>query len=75
MRKRKNILMHEATASEPWVDIRCAADHTGMSVPFLRKQVRLKRIPFVRAGTKNLRFRKSELDQWMKARSHIGELA
>jgi len=64
--------MHNSAAPEPWCDIRSAAEYLDVSVPFLRKQVRLGRIPFARAGRKNLRFRKSELDEWMKGQSHGG---
>jgi len=57
-----------------WWDIRKSAEYLDVSVAFLRKAVRLKKIPFARAGTKNLRFRKSELDEWMKAHSCEGEV-
>jgi len=50
-----------------WCDIREAASYLRVSTAFMRKQVRLGRIPCARAGTKNLRFRKSELDEWMKS--------
>lgn len=60
--------MHQLSDSNNrWWDIREAADYLRVSVAFMRKQVRLERIPFARAGSKNLRFRKSELDEWMKA--------
>ena len=52
-----------------WADIRAAAHHLGMSVAFLRKQVRLGRIPFARAGSKSLRFQLSKLDEWMQENS------
>ena len=57
----------------PWCDIRSAARHLNVSVSFLRKQVRLGRIPFARAG-KNLRFRKAALDAWMEANGQGGEV-
>ena len=57
----------------PWCDIRTAARHLNVSVSFLRKQIRLRRIPFARAG-KNLRFRKSDLDNWMEVHSKGGEV-
>lgn len=50
-----------------WWDIRKSANYLGVSVGFLRKQVRLKTIPFARAGSKVLRFRRSDLDGWMKS--------
>ena len=46
--------------------------HIGMSVAFLRKQVRLRRVPFVRAGSKALRFRKSDLDAWLQENACSG---
>jgi excisionase family DNA binding protein len=54
-------------SNDRWWDIREAADYLRVSVAFIRKQVRLGRIPFARVGSKNLRFLKSELDEWMKA--------
>ena len=65
---------HIAEAIEPWWDIRIAARYLSVSVAFVRKAVRQKRIPFARAGSKNLRFRKSELDEWMKANSCRAEI-
>lgn len=66
---------HSPEAIEQWWDIRSAASYLSMSVAFVRKAVRQKRIPFARAGSKNLRFRKSELDDWMRARSCGGDIA
>ena len=57
-----------------WWDIRKAADHLGVSVAFLRKAVRLRKVPFARAGTKALRFRRSDLDQWLEANGCGGEI-
>jgi excisionase family DNA binding protein len=57
---------------EPWIGIREAARHTGLSVGFFRKAVRTKRIPFARAGSKALRFRRSDLDAWLQAHSEGG---
>ena len=65
---------HIAEAIEQWWDIRIAARYLSVSVAFVRKAVRQKRIPFARAGSKNLRFRKSDLDEWMKAHSCDGEI-
>lgn len=67
-------MTHIPEAFDSWCDIRSAAEHLDVSIPFLRKQVRLRRIPFARAGSKNLRFRKSDLDEWMKAHSCGGEI-
>ena len=38
-----------------WLDIREATAHLNVSVAFLRKSVRLKTVPFARAGKKILR--------------------
>jgi excisionase family DNA binding protein len=46
-----------------------------MSVAFLRKAVRLRKVPFARAGTKALRFRKADLDKWMERDSYGGEVS
>ena len=56
-----------------WCDIRTAAAYLHVSVGFLRKAVRLKRVPFARAGTKALRFRRSDLDRWLQANGCPGE--
>jgi len=53
-----------------WWDIRKAAAYLGVSVAFLRKAVRLRRVPFVRVGSKVLRFRRSDLDRWLDVNSH-----
>jgi excisionase family DNA binding protein len=57
-----------------WWDIRKAAAHLGVSVAFLRKVVRLKKVPYARAGSKALRFRKADLDSWMEQHSCGGEI-
>jgi excisionase family DNA binding protein len=59
---------------EQWVNIRQAAQHLGLSVAFLRKAVRHNRVPFARAGSKSLRFRRADLDAWMEQRSCCGEI-
>jgi len=56
-----------------WWDIRKAAEHLGVSVAFLRKAVRLRKVPFARAGTKALRFRRGDLDRWLEATSSRAE--
>jgi excisionase family DNA binding protein len=56
-----------------WCHIKAAALHIGMSVAFLRKQVRLRRVPFVRVGSKALRFRKTDLDAWLQQNACRGE--
>jgi excisionase family DNA binding protein len=61
---------HDSEQAEPeWWDIRRAACYLGMSVAFLRKRVRLREVPFVRVGTKALRFRQADLDAWLNASS------
>jgi excisionase family DNA binding protein len=69
------LAQHIAEAIDQWWAIRIAARYLSVSVGFVRKAVRQKRIPFARAGSKNLRFRKSDLDEWMKAHSCDGEIA
>jgi excisionase family DNA binding protein len=66
-----NVEQHK---SSEWWDIRKAAAHLGMSVAFLRKAVRLRKVPFARAGTKSLRFRRSDLDCWLEANGCSGEI-
>ena len=50
-----------------WWDIRKSAEYLGVSVAFLRKAVRHKAVPFARAGSKVLRFRRSDLDSWLES--------
>jgi excisionase family DNA binding protein len=50
-------------------NISSTAKYLGMSVAFLRKAVRHKRIPFSRIGDKVLRFSKRDLDAWVAANS------
>lgn len=57
-----------------WCNIKAAAAHLGVSVAFLRKAVRLRKVPFARAGSKVLRFRRSDLDRWLEANSCGGEV-
>lgn len=52
-----------------WLTIREAATYIGMSAAFLRKAVRLQRVPHTRIGTKALRFDRDALDQWLAAQS------
>jgi excisionase family DNA binding protein len=58
-----------------WWDIRKSAAYVGVSIGFLRKAVRLKKVPFARAGKKALRFRRSDLDRWLEANGSAGEVA
>lgn len=68
------MLQNTANSSE-WFNIRQAAAHLGISVSFIRKAVRLRRIPFARLGSKALRFRRSELDRWANANGCDGEVS
>jgi excisionase family DNA binding protein len=52
-----------------WLTIREASSYIGMSVGFLRKAVRLQRVPYTRVGSKALRFDRCALDQWLAAQS------
>jgi excisionase family DNA binding protein len=52
-----------------WLSIREAAGYLNMSVPFIRKQVRHRLIPFARVGSKALRFRREDLDRWLESNS------
>jgi excisionase family DNA binding protein len=64
----------EQTGNWEWWDIKRAAAYLGMSVAFLRKAVRLRKVPFARAGSKSLRFRRSDLDHWLEANGCHGEV-
>jgi excisionase family DNA binding protein len=50
-------------------NITSTAKYLGMSVAFLRKAVRQKRIPFTRIGDKALRFSPQAIDAWVAANS------
>lgn len=55
-------------------DIGNCARYLGMSIAYVRKAVRLRRIPFTRIGTKALRFSKADLDTWLAAQTeHPGQ--
>jgi excisionase family DNA binding protein len=62
-----------ATDVQEWVTIRDAAEYLKVSVGFLRKAVRLRRVPFARAGSKALRFRRSDLDRWLESNGCGGD--
>ena len=47
-----------------WWDIRRSAEHLGVSIAFLREAVRNHQVPYARIGSKNLRFRRDDLDRW-----------
>lgn len=56
----------------PWWDIKQAAAYLGVSIAFLRKAVRLGKVPYARAGSKVLRFRRTDLDRWLEANGSAG---
>ncbi len=64
----------EQLTGSGWCDIKAAAAYLGMSVAFLRKAVRLRKVPFARAGAKSLRFRRSDLDHWLEANGCDGDI-
>ena len=59
----------QVEAEKKWLTIRDAANYIGMSVGFLRKAVRLQKVPHTRIGSKALRFDRDALDQWLAAQS------
>jgi excisionase family DNA binding protein len=59
---------------QKWLTISEAAQYIGMSVAFVRKNVRLRTIPYTRIGTKALRFDRDALDAWMSAASFGSEV-
>jgi excisionase family DNA binding protein len=59
----------QSFSSDGLWNITSTAKYLGMSVAFLRKAVRHKRIPFARIGGKVLRFSKQDLDAWVAANS------
>jgi len=61
--------------NDQWVSIKEAAQYLAVSVGFLRKCVRQKRVPFARAGSKALRFRRQDLDRWLESNGSGGEVA
>jgi excisionase family DNA binding protein len=65
----------EPRLNSEWWNIKQAASHLGISVAFLRKAVRMRKVPFARVGTKALRFRRSDLDRWLEANGCSGEVA
>lgn len=56
-------------------NIRTSAQYLGVSVAFLRRAVRLRKVPFARAERKALRFRRCDLDRWLEANGSAGELS
>lgn len=56
-------------SSEGLWDIGNTAQYLGMSIAYIRKAVRQRRIPFTRIGTKALRFSKIDIDSWLSAQT------
>jgi excisionase family DNA binding protein len=59
----------QSFSSDGLWNITSTAKYLGMSVAFLRKAVRQKKIPYSRIGDKVLRFSKRDLDAWVAAYS------
>ena len=64
----------ESVPNCEWWNIKQAASHLGVSVAFLRKAVRLRRVPFARVGAKALRFRRLDLDRWVESNGCWGDV-
>ncbi|MFL6311752.1 MAG: helix-turn-helix domain-containing protein [Terriglobales bacterium] len=60
---------HSSLQPDGLWNINSTAKYLGMSVAFLRKAVRQKRIPFTRIGDKALRFSPQAIDAWVAANS------
>jgi excisionase family DNA binding protein len=63
--KRRRVIADNGSAAW-WWNVRQAARYLGMSEAFIRKFVRLRQIPFIRVGTKSVRFSKAHLDEWLQ---------
>ena len=61
------------TDDKKWLTIIEAARYIGMSVGFLRKNIRLRTVPHTRIGSKALRFDRDALDSWLSANGCAGE--
>jgi excisionase family DNA binding protein len=65
--------MNTTTPYGDWLTITQAGRYLNVSVAFLRKRVRTRSVPFARIGSKSLRFRRIDLDNWMEVNSSGGE--
>lgn len=65
--------MNTTTSYGDWLTITQAGRYLNVSVAFLRKRVRTRSVPFARIGSKSLRFRRIDLDNWMEVNSSGGE--
>ena len=66
--------MEDQINANNWLTIAQAAGYINMSQAFIRKCVRNRAIPFVRIGSKALRFRRSDLDAWLTQGRDLGVL-
>lgn len=64
----------QVQTEKKWLTITEAAQYIGMSVSFLRTNVRLRTVPHTRIGSKALRFDRDALDAWVTAQSCRGEV-
>ena len=55
----------EKVPATTWLTLREASEYLRVNPQFLRLRVRTRSIPFTRAGSKLLRFRRQDLDDWM----------
>jgi excisionase family DNA binding protein len=67
--RRNRLRGAQVQTDKKWLTIKEAASYIGMSVGFLRKNVRLRSVPYARLGSKALRFDRDALDAWISARS------
>ena len=67
-------LFNDSQHGGEWWNIKKAAAYLGVSIAFLRKAVRLRKVPFARAGSKAIRFRRSDLDRWLEGNGCNGEV-
>ena len=66
----------DTTHSLPeWLTIKQAAKYLNLSEAFIRKCTRRRSIPFARIGSKALRYRRQDLDNWMAANTYGGEIS
>jgi excisionase family DNA binding protein len=64
--EQQYIPFQNVIAEDSWCTISAAAQYLSVSVPFLRKAVRFNKVPFARVGAKAVRFRRSDLDRWLR---------
>ena len=64
--------MNDKYINEPWVGTKEIAEHLGVTIETIRKLVKLGNIPCSRVG-KLWKFKKSEVDTWIKSGGAIGD--